>query len=532
MNYQMRTLSLFVLCIFGLAACGLPGSGLISSPPTEQATAFQATTAPVQPSLEELRATVESEVAATMQAGATTLPTVAQATATSAPTATVQPATTAVAEGGLRPTATTGGTTETIFRPAQDGPPQTVNIQLVFDSSGSMAEPLPSGETRIAAARRAMEGVIAKLATDQPNLNVGFRVFGHLGDNTDAGRALSCQSTELVVPMKGVNKELLTQATNSWQPTGWTPITLALQQAGESFPPASEHVRNTIVMVSDGEETCNGDPCAAAQALRQSAAEIRIDIIGFGLPPAIADGLKCIAVNSGGTYTDAADAEALGRTLELAVEATIRRSYLKIRAVGPDGKPTNVIELKVLSLQDQEGKRLNSQGEEINSAFDFENQDGSVDSAQPLGDGQTRIDLRPGEYTFTVVYGGFGTQVLLPIGGDLNLTEANVTAVVEEGKETVATVGLAGLTLVSSGAPADIREHLRLDIQKNDTWYPVRGCGGMSFCAAMFALPLDQQALLVPGRYRLVNFANSQDGDVLTQFTAETGQTVSLRLGR
>jgi len=70
-----------------------------------------------------------------------------------------------------------------------------------------------------------------------------------------------------------VNQEQLQQQATAWEPTGWTPISLALQNAGEDFP-TGENVRNVIIMVTDGEETCDGDPCAVAEALAASGAEV------------------------------------------------------------------------------------------------------------------------------------------------------------------------------------------------------------------------------------------------------------------
>ena len=105
-----------------------------------------------------------------------------------------------------------------VFAPdAEEAAQQTVNIQLVFDASGSMAEDI-GGETKITAARRAMERVIDQLETDNPNLHVGFGVFGHEGDNTEAGKALSCQSTDLLVPLDGVNTSLLRNRPMSGNP--------------------------------------------------------------------------------------------------------------------------------------------------------------------------------------------------------------------------------------------------------------------------------------------------------------------------
>ena len=92
---------------------------------------------------------------------------------------------------------------------AQTGdPPATVNVQLILDLSGSMAQDVGGGETRMDAAKRVLNDVIDALPETE-GVNVGFRIYGHEGDNSNAGRTESCESTELVVPMDGVDKPAL-----------------------------------------------------------------------------------------------------------------------------------------------------------------------------------------------------------------------------------------------------------------------------------------------------------------------------------
>src|SRR5918995_365072 len=90
---------------------------------------------------------------------------------------------------------------------------------LILDLSGSMARDIGGGETRMQAAKRVMNDVIDALP-EREGVNVGFRIYGHLGDNTDAGRDVSCQSSELVVPIQGVNKPALRDQVAAAQPIG------------------------------------------------------------------------------------------------------------------------------------------------------------------------------------------------------------------------------------------------------------------------------------------------------------------------
>lgn len=235
-------------------------------------------------------------------------------------------------EGTVSPEATVEAevTAEsTLIAFLEDSPTQ-VNIELVFDASGSMAAALPDGELRIDAARRAVRYIIATLPEDNANIQVGFRVFGHEGDNTEANRALSCQSTSLVVPLAGVDKPALSEAVATYRPVGWTPITLALTEAALDFPIPDETdelaIRNVIIIVTDGEETCDADPCAAALAFAQSDAEVVAHVVGFGLDAGVAETLRCIADNSGGLYFDAAEGDSLAGTLLSLIGAETARS--------------------------------------------------------------------------------------------------------------------------------------------------------------------------------------------------------------
>lgn len=160
-----------------------------------------------------------------------------------------------------------------------------VNVEIIVDASGSMAAETNTGELRIDSARRVLTEVINAIP-EAEGVNVGLRVYGHRGDNTDEGRAESCLSSELLVPIDTVNKPELLAQVNLLQPVGWTPIGYALEQASADFTqPASDVVVNAIVMVTDGLETCDADPAAIASQLRNSDAGISTHVIGFGTTP-------------------------------------------------------------------------------------------------------------------------------------------------------------------------------------------------------------------------------------------------------
>jgi hypothetical protein len=212
-----------------------------------------------------------------------------------------------------------------------------VNVELMLDSSGSMADETNTGETRIDAAKSVLTDVIAAIPSDRPEINVGFRVFGHKGNNTQAGKQESCQSSDLTVPIQGVDKEALQEQVNDYAPVGWTPIGLSLQRANDDFPVASDTVKNAIVLVTDGLETCDADPCAIATSLKQGDKQITIYVVGLGLNEDELRITSCIAENSGGRIVGAQNAEELSAALFTFLEelqVVITTGFLEIESIG------------------------------------------------------------------------------------------------------------------------------------------------------------------------------------------------------
>jgi von Willebrand factor type A domain len=169
-------------------------------------------------------------------------------------------------------------------------------IELILDASGSMNARLPNGETRIAVARRAVKGV-ASLVPAQAQL--ALRMYGAQSPS----RQKNCRDTHQAVPFGAASAAggPITAAVDGAKAQGYTPIAISLEQAANDFPPdAKERV---IVLVSDGKETCKGDPVVAAKAL--AAKGITVHTVGFVVDTAARGQLQAIARATGGSYFDA-----------------------------------------------------------------------------------------------------------------------------------------------------------------------------------------------------------------------------------
>ena len=186
------------------------------------------------------------------------------------------------------------------------------SVLLILDASGSMNAKLPNGETRIAVAQRAIKGV-AGFVPGQAQLSL--RMYGA----QSAAHQKNCQDTNLAVPFgtASANGGPITVAVDATKAQGYTPIAYSLDKAANDFP--AEAKERVIVLVSDGKETCQGDPVVAAKAL--AGKNITIHTVGFIVDTAARGQLQAIARATGGTYFDAPVGPELPETLKQALNA-------------------------------------------------------------------------------------------------------------------------------------------------------------------------------------------------------------------
>jgi von Willebrand factor type A domain len=198
------------------------------------------------------------------------------------------------------------------------------SVVVVLDASGSMNERLPEGRTRIEAAKAAVADVLGSLA---PDIRLGLRVYGH----QSAPDKKNCEDSELVAGFAPVaeGRQAILDKVAGLKARGYTPITLSLQRAAEDIAkePSAER---TVVLVSDGRETCRADPCVAAKALAAADAKLVIHAIGLGVDAATRGQLQCIANAARGSYFDARSGPDLAATIGKAVVTKKTAVTLKV----------------------------------------------------------------------------------------------------------------------------------------------------------------------------------------------------------
>lgn len=180
-------------------------------------------------------------------------------------------------------------------------------IALILDASGSMWGQI-QGENKIVIARRVLQGVMKNLPAEA---GVGLVAYGHR-DKSD------CNDIETVVPYGSTDRAALAAQIAALNPKGMTPITATLEKVFADL--RQREGATTVILVSDGLETCGGDPCNAVAAAKAAGIEFILHVVGFDLGKENVAQLECAAVTGGGLYLSAGDAGELGKALEQAIE--------------------------------------------------------------------------------------------------------------------------------------------------------------------------------------------------------------------
>lgn len=178
---------------------------------------------------------------------------------------------------------------------------------IVFDASGSMYGQVPGG-VKIEIAKKVVSDIVGSV---DPAMELGLMAYGHRkkGD---------CEDIELLVPPQPGSSAAILKAVAALEPKGKTPLTAAVIQAAKYLK--FEEAKASVILVSDGVETCEKDPCMAAEELERLGIDFTCHVIGFDLKPGESSGLECLAKKTGGMYLAAKDASSLKSSLETAMK--------------------------------------------------------------------------------------------------------------------------------------------------------------------------------------------------------------------
>lgn len=191
----------------------------------------------------------------------------------------------------------------------QAAPTRRSHYAIALDASGSMAARSGSS-TRMEEAKAA----IAVFASELPEgSTVSLRVYGHKGNNQDSGKITSCGSSERIFE-GSTGDEGFAAALDGVGPVGWTPLGKAIGDAAADVP--ADATEAVLYVVSDGLETCGGDPVRAAKELAAAGIKPVINVVGFEVGADERAALESVAEAGGGTYVHASGAQTLERYLK------------------------------------------------------------------------------------------------------------------------------------------------------------------------------------------------------------------------
>jgi len=183
-------------------------------------------------------------------------------------------------------------------------------VMLILDSSDSMSEKDRYGDIKLDTAKITLSKVLDKIPDDETN----FALMAY--DNCE---------TKLLVPPSNTNMGRVKSRAMSIYPTAKTPIAKSIREAGKILANSSQET--TIILISDGEETCGGDPCSEADKLRRRTdVNVKFYVIGYSVDESTQRQLRCIADNKD-RYFDIDDSFSLETRVHEIIKEEVTKKF-------------------------------------------------------------------------------------------------------------------------------------------------------------------------------------------------------------
>jgi len=212
--------------------------------------------------------------------------------------------------------------------------PEREQVIMVLDASGSMWGQI-KGRTKIDISRQVIDGLLNDW---DPKVDLGIMTYGHR-------RKGDCNDIEMIVPISQVNPDSAMSILNKLNPKGKTPLSAAVKQAAEALRYTEE--RATVILISDGRETCNMNPCELGSTLEQGGVDFTTHVIGFDISDERDRAqLECLANNTGGEYFSARGAAGLHDAMEKTVAIVTQAEPKPKPEPVPEPKPKPKPEVK------------------------------------------------------------------------------------------------------------------------------------------------------------------------------------------
>jgi Ca-activated chloride channel family protein len=194
---------------------------------------------------------------------------------------------------------------------------------LVLDASGSMWGQI-DGKNKITIARE----VVADMMKDwEDNAPLGLIVYGHRSKG-------DCADIQTLVPIGADTATLIAKEVRTIKPKGMTPLSASVKKAAEILKYTEQAA--TVILLTDGEENCNMDPCALGKELAESGVDFKAHVIAFDMKDMDVKPLQCLAESTGGQFLAANNAGDLRGALNTVAQAIKSEGGDRVSAIVDD----------------------------------------------------------------------------------------------------------------------------------------------------------------------------------------------------
>ncbi|HUM47681.1 MAG TPA: VWA domain-containing protein [Chitinophagales bacterium] len=206
-------------------------------------------------------------------------------------------------------------------------------ILFVLDASGSM-KGVWEGTSKFDLSKQIIIHTIDSISKVNPKVEFGVRIFGHQSPRS----ANNCKDTKLEIPFAKNNASLVAKRLQEIKPQGQTPIEYTLLQSISDFP-ADSLSNNSIVLITDGNETCNGNICSIASQMEAKGIVLKPFIVGLGLSDSLKKKFECA-----GSFYDVQNEDMFTSVMHVVVSKALNATTSQINLLNAYGIPseTNV----------------------------------------------------------------------------------------------------------------------------------------------------------------------------------------------
>ncbi|MFM7386922.1 MAG: vWA domain-containing protein, partial [Bacteroidota bacterium] len=202
-------------------------------------------------------------------------------------------------------------------------------ILFILDASNSMNSEWGK-QTRIQAAKEILVQELEALRGIE-NTEIALRVYGHQTPFNNL--AQDCNDTKLEVPFGENNLDAIQTRIKNLEAKGATPIARSLEASAGDFPDTL--TKNYIILITDGLESCDNDPCVIAKKLKEKGVKVTPFVIGLGMDMSYLANFNCI-----GTYSDAEDKDSFRKVFNTILNAVLVKTTVQINLNDLNAKPT------------------------------------------------------------------------------------------------------------------------------------------------------------------------------------------------